>query len=193
MKQADRVYSFVFRGLLAREALDAVVGETITSEEKEAIEDIAGLLAIDALDERFVLDARQMSQVYVLIAAFENSVRELISSTLKEEVGEDWWNTCVSEKIRMQASQRMEEEEKIRWHTPRGNDPINFTMLPNLLNIIRQNHDRFPIIPNIDWAANIFDVIERSRNVIMHSGRISRRDMARLGTFIRDWSAQVYS
>jgi hypothetical protein len=87
----------------------------------------------------------------------------------------------------------MDEEEKVRWHTPRGAEPINFTMLPNLLNIIRQNSDRFPIIPNIDWAANIFDAVERSRNVIMHSGRISRRDMARLGTFIRDWAAQVYS
>jgi hypothetical protein len=151
------------------------------------------LLALDALDERFVQEARQMAQVYVLIAAFENSVRELISSTLKEEVGENWWATCVSDKIRQQAAQRMEEEEKIRWHTPRGNDPINFTMLPNLLNIIRQNQDRFPLLPNIEWASNIFEVIERSRNVIMHSGRVSKRDMARLGTFIRDWAAQVYS
>jgi hypothetical protein len=189
MKSSDQVYSFVFRGLLTKEAIDTVIAETAEPTEKGTIEDIESLLALDALDERFVLDARQMAQVYVLIAAFENSVRELISSTLKEEIGEDWWNKCASEKIRQQATQRMEEEEKIRWHTPRGNDPINFTMLPNLLNVIRQNHEHFPIIPNIDWASNIFEVIERSRNVIMHSGRISRRDMARLGTFIRDWAA----
>ena len=193
MMPTDQVYSFVFRGLLTKEAIDLVIAETGSSAEKEAVDDIEGLLALDSLDERFVLEARQMAQVYVLIAAFENSVRELISSTLQEEIGEDWWNKCVSEKIRQQASQRMEEEDRIRWHTPRGNDPINFTMLPNLLNIIRQNTDHFPIIPNIEWAANIFEVIERSRNVIMHSGRISKRDMARLGTFIRDWSAQVYS
>ena len=192
MNSSDRVYSFVFRGLLTKEAIDLVITNSNRSE-SGSIEDIESLLALDALDERFVLDARQMAQVYVLIAAFENSVRELISSTLKEEVGEDWWTKCVSDKIRQQASQRMEEEDKIRWHTQRGNDPIDFTMLPNLLNIVRQNKDRFPIIPNIDWAANIFEVIERSRNVIMHSGRISKRDMARLGTFIRDWSAQVYS
>jgi len=193
MTPSDRVYSFVFRGLLAREALDKIGSNNSRSSEDNAVQDIEGLLALNELDERFVLEARQMSQVYVLIAAFENSVRELVSSTLKEEVGEDWWNACVPEKIRQQAASRMEEEEKIRWHTPRGNEPINFTMLPNLLNIIRQNHERFPIIPNIDWAANTFEVIERSRNVIMHSGRISKRDMARLGTFIRDWAAQVYS
>jgi len=187
MTSADRIYAFVFRGLLAKEAMLAAA-KTAPSEGDEDL-DVGSLLAIDALDERFVTEAKRMSMVYVIIAAFENSVRELISSTLKEEIGEQW----VSEKIRAAAKSRMDEEEKVRWHTPRGAEPINFTMLPNLLNIIRQNSDRFPIIPNIDWAANIFDAVERSRNVIMHSGRISRRDMARLGTFIRDWAAQVYS
>lgn len=194
MSATDQLYNFVFRGHLAREAVESALRESKASNANEDIEaDAEGLLAISSLDERFVSEARRMSYVYVLIAAFENSVRELIASTLKEEVGEDWWDKCVSEKIRQQAAQRMEEEEKIKWHTPRGVDPINFTMLPNLLNIIRQNHEHFPIIPSIDWAANIFDVIERSRNVIMHSGRIAQRDMARLGTFIRDWAAQVYS
>jgi len=191
MTSADRINAFVFRGLLAKEAMLAAA-KTAPSEGDEDL-DVGSLLAIDALDERFVTEAKRMSMVYVLIAAFENSVRELISSTLKEEIGEQWWEQCVSEKIRAAAKSRMDEEEKVRWHTPRGAEPINFTMLPNLLNIIRQNSDRFPIIPNIDWAANIFDAVERSRNVIMHSGRISRRDMARLGTFIRDWAAQVYS
>jgi hypothetical protein len=133
-----------------------------------------------------------MSVVYTAIAAFENSVRELISKTLLEEVGENWWQTCVSQKIRDQATGRMEEEEKVRWHTPRGQDPVYYTMLPNLLNILRQNHDRFAaFVPNIEWAASIFDVIERSRNVIMHSGTLNARDIARLGTFIRDWTTQV--
>lgn len=193
MISADDAYSFVFRGLLTKEAVDAAIEEVAPSKPVEIAENVEVLLSLSALDERFVSEAREMSLVYVLIAAFENSVRELISSTLKEEVGENWWESCVSQKIRDQATQRILDEEKIRWHTPRGNDPITFTMLPNLLNIIRQNHEHFPIIPNIEWASNIFEVIERSRNVIMHSGRVSTRDMARLGTFIRDWAAQVYS
>jgi hypothetical protein len=193
MISANDAYNFVFRGLLTREAVDAAIQEVAPSKPLEVSENVEALLSLSALDERFVSDAREMSLVYVLIAAFENSVRELISSTLKEDVGENWWETCVSQKIRDQAAQRILDEEKIRWHTARGNDPINFTMLPNLLNIIRQNHECFPIIPNIEWASNIFEVIERSRNVIMHSGRVSARDMARLGTFIRDWAAQVYS
>nr|WP_262922631.1 Swt1 family HEPN domain-containing protein [Brevundimonas diminuta] len=133
-----------------------------------------------------------MAIVYTAVAAFENSVRNLVSTTLLEAKGASWWSECVSEKIRSAAEKRLEEEKRVRWHVQRGEDPIQFTMLPNLLNIIRQNQECFePFIPDLDWAASIFDVIEKSRNVIMHSGQLSRRDVARLGTHLRDWSTQV--
>ena len=44
---------------------------------------------------------------------------------------------------------------------------------------------------DMEWAAGVFDLIDRSRNGTMHSGTLSQRDMARLGTFIRDWTTQV--
>jgi molecular chaperone DnaK (HSP70) len=40
-------------------------------------------------------------------------------------------------------------------------------------------------------AKEIFDAIERSRNVIMHSGTLGKRDVARVGSLINDWSRQV--
>ena len=33
--------------------------------------------------------------------------------------------------------------------------------------------------------------LERSRNVIMHSGQLSKKDIERIGTNIRDWISQV--
>lgn len=192
MPDSDRLYDFVFRGLLTEEALDRA-GRHIkrTSEGDDA--KIAEALSLDALDVDQISAARGMAIVYTAIAAFENSVRELISKTLLEEVGEDWWNQCVQRNIRDQAKKRMADEEKIRWHAQRGAEPINYTMLPNLIKIIRRNHaDHFEaFIPDIEWAENIFDVMERSRNVIMHSGVLDQRDVARLGTFIRDWTTQV--
>lgn len=187
----SEAYNFVYRGMLTEEALDAAGRISPHANELDDAE-VAELLSIHVLNEDFVASARSMATVYTAIAAFENSVRDLISRTLLESRGADWWNDCVSEKIRSQSSRRMEDEQKVRWHVQRGDDPIQFTMLPNLLNIIRQNPDEFaPYIHDIDWAASIFDVIEKSRNVIMHSGQLSRRDVARLGTHIRDWSSQV--
>lgn len=184
-------YSFVYRGMLTQEALDSA-GRAKAKTHDMADAEIGGLLSLDTLNEDFVADARGMAIVYTAIAAFENSVRSLVSSTPLENKGANWWTECVSEKIRSAAERRLEEERKVRWHVQRGDDPIQFTMLPNLLNIIRQNTDCFePFIPDVEWAASIFDVIEKSRNVIMHSGRLNRRDVARLGTHLRDWSAQI--
>jgi hypothetical protein len=188
---ADRVYEFVFRGLLTEQALDRT--ELLAKPHSEVDHDrYASLLSLNALDDEDVSNARAMATVYTAIAAFENSVRKLIAKTLLEEVGENWWTVCVSEKIREQAQKRIDEEEKVRWHAQRGEDPISYTMLPNLLSIIRLNQERFaPFIHDVEWAAAIFDIVERSRNVIMHSGSLDARDVARLGTFIRDWTAQV--
>ena len=46
-------------------------------------------------------------------------------------------------------------------------------------------------IVSIEWARNIISTIERSRNVIMHSGELSPRDIERIGINIRDWISQV--
>jgi len=179
------------RGLLTEEALDSAGRKSELGMRVDEAE-LAKLVGLDALDERRVADARAMSIVYTAIAAFENSVRDFISKTLLEAVGDAWWQTAVSEKIRNMATTRMQEEEKVRWHTQRGADPIQYTMLPNLLNIIRLNFPHFePAIHDIDWAASIFDPIDRSRNVIMHSGTLSPRDIARVGSLINDWSRQV--
>lgn len=192
MTDSDHLYDFVLRGLLTEEALDRagrISRFPIDGDDQNLVE----ALSTENLAEDHVSSAHRMAHVYTVIAAFENSVRELISKTLLDEVGEDWWTKCVSSTVRKAAKNRMEEEEKTKWHTQRGDDPINYTMLPNLLNIIRANHQPYfePFIPDLDWAASVFDTIERSRNVIMHSGVLGPRDVSRLGIYIRDWTAQV--
>lgn len=187
----DELYSGIFRALLTEEALDRAGRPKSRAFEGELTK-IEELVAIESLDEIHVANARRMSVVYAAIAAFENSVREIITKTMLENVGADWWTTHVSEKIKRASEERKTIEEKAKWHTQRGDDPIQFTMLPNLLNIFRHNIDLFQdLINDIDWAASIFDTIERSRNVIMHSGQLSNRDIARLGSLFRDWNAQV--
>lgn len=191
MSEIDLAYNFVFRGLLAEEALDEI-GRIHSNHSRHDIEKISDLVGLTSLDEELVVRARAMATVYIAISAFENSVRKLIIKVLTDTGEADWWNKYVSDKIREAAISRMKEEEKIKWHAQRGADPIQYTMLPNLINIMRNNIQKFePFIHDIEWAASIFDTIERSRNVIMHSGYLQDRDVARVGSAIRDWSAQV--
>mgnify|MGYP006194174053 CR=1 FL=1 len=187
----SRLYEFVFRGNLAEEALDAAGRRNRRLAEFESA-DLARVLSLDLLDDSHVANAQAMANVYVAIASFENSVRDLIVSVLSEQVGANWWEVCVSEKIRTRAQQKIEEEDKIRWHVQRGASPINYTLMSDLVSILRQNWVHFePHIPTIEWASGLMDVIERSRNVIMLSGMLTRTDIERVGIYIRDWIKQV--
>lgn len=185
-------YAFVFRGLLAEEALDKTERLTHAGLGTNVDAEIASRLPIDLLDSAFVVGARKMATVYLTIAAFENTVRDFISKRLLEEVGADWWTTAVSSKIRDKAESRRKEEEKIRWHTPRGDEPINYTEFGDLASIVAQNWPHFEDhLQSQDWVRQIIATLERSRNVIMHSGELGLQDVERIGTAIRDWVRQV--
>ena len=190
----EKLYAFVMKGELTKVALkNSGVASKLSSSEVLA-NDYISCLAIDLLDEERVDHAKLMATVYTAIAAFENTVRSFIVKVLLEHNGAAWWETCVSEKIRKLAESRKTEEEKIRWHTPRGDDMINYVEFGDLASIINQNFECFEMhMVSIEWARQIFQTLERSRNVIMHSGELGRRDIERIGTNIRDWISQVGS
>lgn len=190
MTGLSEAYEFVFRGLLAEEGLDHV-GRRSRQLTGVLEEEIAARLSLELLDPEHVAAARRMATVYTAIAAFENMARELVSRTMLEELGDTWWDG-VNERIRKRAATRQEDEEKHRFHTQRGDAPINFVELGDLLNIIRANWERFePFLPSPEWTQSVFDAIERSRNVIMHSGTLDPADIDRVGIHIRDWIKQV--
>jgi hypothetical protein len=187
----SKVYEFVYRGHLAEEALDRE-GRQNRRLVNFADEDIARALSLDVLDDLLVVNARATAIVYAAIAAFENSVRALVINTLMEKFQEEWWEKGASHSIRERAQKRMEDEQIAKWHTQRGQDPINYTTFGDLKNIMHNNWDAFEdLVGSLAWASSIFDVIERSRNVIMHSGMLEREDIERLGVNIRDWVKQV--
>lgn len=188
------LYSFAFRALLAESALDKTQRISRISLTSNVDTSVAARLPIEALDEDLVARAKRMATVYVAIAAFENTVREFLSKRLLEVVGAEWWKSAVSEKIRTKAEARKTEESKVRWHTPRGDEPLNYTEFGDLASIIAQNWQHFENhLESQDWVRQIISTLERSRNVIMHSGELGLQDVERIGTAIRDWIRQVGS
>lgn len=186
------LYSFAFRGLLTEQALDKTLRINRLSLSNNVDADVARRLPIESLDEDLVSRATRMATVYIAIAAFENTVRHFVSARLLEELGAGWWSTAVSEKIRNKTESRRAEEAKVRWHTPRGDEPLNYTEFSDLASIVSQNWTLFENhLESIDWVRQIISTIERSRNVIMHSGELSLQDVERIGTAIRDWVRQV--
>ena len=70
--QDSSIHEFVFKGLLAEEALDKV-GRRNRNLTGCFDENIAKSLSLDFLDENYLLEAKRMAAVYIAIAAFENS------------------------------------------------------------------------------------------------------------------------
>lgn len=190
----DPLYSFVFRGLLTEEALDSAGRQhrNVFSESWESETSIR--LAIPFLDEELVKKSRKMAVVYTAICAFENSVRDFISKKLLEEKGEKWWELCVKAEIRKKVDDRKNAEKDVRWLTQRSGSMIHYTDFGDLIAIMGkpENWVFFEVhIVNLDWAKQIINTLEKSRNVIMHSGELDPKDIERVGTYIRDWVRQV--
>lgn len=188
----DRIYSFIMRGELTKVSLDntEVISKHASSAavEKRFIES----LSLDLLDDELVSSAKLMATVYIAIASFENMVRQFVLIILLENYGEKWWEQAVSANIRKSAESRKQEEDKIKWHTHRGETMINYVDFGDLANIISQNYKMFEVhVVSLEWVKQIFNTLERSRNVIMHSGELGERDIERIGINIRDWISQV--
>lgn len=188
----DELYSFAFKGLLTEEALDKA-GRKPKDNFSETWElKTSARLSIPLMDEKLVGKARKMAVVYTAICAFENSVREFIEKKLLEEKGANWWELCVKKDIQNKAETRKNSEKSIRWHTPRGDSLIYYTEFGDLISIMSGNWNFFEIhVTNIDWAKQIITTLEKSRNIIMHSGELASTDIERAGMFIRDWIRQV--
>lgn len=188
----DDLYSFVMRGELTKVSLCKTGVSSKHDHSEVLIHDYLESLALDLLDDELVEHAKEMATVYTAIAAFENSVRRFVVKVLIENYGDDWWEEHVSEKIRKNSETRKREEEKIKWHTQRGESLINYTEFGDLISIMSCNYSVFEdYIVSLDWARQVIQTIERSRNVIMHSGMLGRKDIERIGTNIRDWISQV--
>lgn len=188
----SELYSFAFRGLLTETALDATPRIDRLSLTSNIDHDVARRLPIELFEEDIVCRAKRMATVYIAITAFENTVRDFVSSRLLEEIGGDWWKLSVSEKIRSRAESRQAEEDKVRWHAPRGDEPLNYTEFGDLGAIVGQNWALFEYhLESQDWFRHLISTVERSRNVIMHSGELGLQDIERIGSAMRDWIRQV--
>ena len=191
LPRVEDLYSFAYRGHLATNAMEQLgVSRTQARAELQKLERVA---ALGAMDPDLVADARRMGVVYIAIASFEKTLRNLVQSTMVEEYGDKWWKSKVSQRIRDKVDKRMAEEPKHRWHKTRGDSPLDYTDMTELASIFLNHSDAFDhvITADFEWLKQILHVIEKSRNVIMHSGELDLEDVERIGINIRDWGRQV--
>lgn len=187
----DNLYSFVYRGVLAEEALDKVGRNRRKHFGTEEAREMHKTLCYDLLEREALADAQRMSTVYAAIHAFENIVRHLVTTAMADHHGEDWWSK-VPERIRRSVTTRMSEDSKFRWHGARGATEMNYCDFGDLSSIIVTNWAAFEdLLANMEWAKAILSTLEKSRNTTMHGGILAKEDIERIGMNIRDWIRQT--
>jgi hypothetical protein len=137
-------------------------------------------------DER--RDARRMGRVYELLYCFENSVRELIETTLREKLQDRWWQDGIPSEIRKNAEWRKRQDEKARWHGPRGQSMLNFVDFPDLGKIIVDRWEDFEdLLGDKGWVEGYFDDMNQSRRAIGHTGEMGEHAVKRMELFVEEW------
>jgi hypothetical protein len=172
----DRVQRLEAEGLLREPTLASSQGRT----ERTILDDFAVEVRVEA---------KQMGSVYELLYCLENSVRELIESTLIEAHGpEDWWSVGVPEKIRKSAESRAGDDERAPWHGPRGESLLVYTDFLQLAEIISENWSCFSdLLGDETWVTNYFREMNRSRRALAHTGSLTQNDVSWMEMRVRQW------
>jgi hypothetical protein len=132
--------------------------------------------------------ATRMGEVYELLFCLENSIRELIESTLREEFGAEWWENGVPDKIRKSAESRKTDDLKSRWHGPRGDSLLNYVDFPLYAEVISDQWELFEdLLGDQDWVVHYFSEMNKSRRALAHTGSLTQADVERMELRVRDW------
>lgn len=187
----DDLYSFVYRGVLTDESLDKAGRQRRRYFGNQDFAQLQRTLSFDFLDADSLADAQRMATVYTAIHTFENMVRKFVMKAMAEHHDEGWWSK-VPDRIQKTVKTRMEEDTKFRWHGARGTSEINYCDFGDLSSIIVTNWEVFEnVISNMEWAKAVLGALEKSRNIVMHSGVLAKEDIERIGMNIRDWVRQT--
>lgn len=187
----DNLYTFVYRGILTDASLDKVGRQRNRQLRAEEASQLGKSLSLDLLDHDLLADSQRMATVYSAIHAFENTVRQLVMKAMAEAHGETWWDK-VPERIAKKVQTRMDEDSKFRWHGTRGGSEIIYCDFGDLSSIIVTNWALFEgVLANIEWAKQLLNTLEKSRNIVMHGGLLQNEDIERIGMNIRDWIRQA--
>ncbi len=136
--------------------------------------------------------AKQMSEVYVLFHSLENSARNLIRSRLEVAHGDKWWEQVKTHDMEKKVRDRIKEQDRNKWHQPRGRHPLNYLDFGDLKDLICNNWPYFKnVFPDQHWVVARLTELEKSRNVVAHNNVLADTEISRLLLYFGDWCRQV--
>lgn len=189
-KAADRIRSFGMSGFLINEELREVerrlsldLGHGSSNRADEEASEYYPQFEGAVRDE-----AAKMSKHYEVFYCLEISIRKLVSETLADSFGADWWNgTSVPQRIKDDVRDRVQKELD-SGVTRRSDDLLNYTTFGELSVLITTNWTLFePIFNSRRAVERIMSSLNLLRGPIAHCCPISDDEVDRLRLTVKDW------
>jgi hypothetical protein len=184
--QAGDVELFLLKCAPLKLATDAALhGDTVMQESSDIERDLRVSVSQFSSELRQTADA--MAEFYKLFYMIENDIRNLISDTLNDMYGPDWWDvkTPPSAKEECRANQQREAEFGVTSRSDRELDYVSFGQLGD---IIRHNWDIFGgIISNQKALGRVMHALNNLRGPIAHCGVLAEDEVDRLKLTVKDW------
>jgi len=132
-------------------------------------------------------EAAGMAQHYELFFCLEQSIRKLVTETLEETQGANWWETNVPQVIRDEVK-RLIKAEVDSGFTRRSDRQIDYTTFGQLVDIISSNWDLFTTIFTSQRAVQkVMSSLNLLRGPIAHCCPLSDDEIDRLHLTVKDW------
>jgi hypothetical protein len=188
MKIDDHIRSFGMSGLQISEDLRAVeknfdieLGHTPKATQETALK------YYPQFEQEVRKEAAKMAQHYELFYCLEQAIRKLITETLEEAEGANWWDTKVNADIHKYVAE-LQKGELDNHITPRSDKAIDYTTFGHLSVIITSNWSLFATIFKSQRAVQkIMASLNMLRGPIAHCCPLSDDEVDRLDLAVRDW------
>jgi len=145
------------------------------------------------LEQRKLLEARDMAAIYPLLYVLENSIREVIDRLMTNRHGSNWWDSKAPKGLKDTLSKRMSDEKRNSWHQRRGARPIDYLDLEQLPALVRQIQEDFVpnIIPSVEWFTQFVDEVYKSRCVVCHMNPLDNTSIQSVKVKFTQWQRQI--
>lgn len=142
---------------------------------------------LQSFPEKLLKESMNMSDCYQILYCFENDVREIVNDIMYQSYGDNWWDAHVIQKIQDEVKKR-QNAEKDSVYFGRVDDPLYFTTLGELKEIITGNYEIFTnLFRSKRFVDELLFQINRLRIVVGHNCMLEDMDVTTLKQNIERW------
>lgn len=156
------------------------------------VDPITGVAYYPQFEQSVRAEAAEMSEHYEVFYCLEQAIRKLITETLEEAEGADWWNgSRVPTDIKADVA-NLVKKERDNGITQRSDRMIDYTTFGQLSVVITSNWDLFePILKNRRGVERVMASLNLLRGPIAHCCPMQDDEIDRLRLAVKDWLRMI--